>query len=121
MFRERSLRTARLELPPGASGPTGWAIRPNFIKSGVNLPYILDIKQPKGKNSSRNLLNTLATSRPTPYDVSLRILLTASRSCRGILAVYPNSLDAKLSRFVGWASLKPLQVQRRFDPKTAKW
>jgi hypothetical protein len=52
MFRERSLHTARFELPPGALGPTDGTIRPNFFKSGVDLLYILDSKQPKGKNSS---------------------------------------------------------------------
>src|SRR3984957_17562531 len=40
--------------------------RPNFSKLGVNLPYIVDSKQPKGKNSSWKLLDTLATNRPTP-------------------------------------------------------
>jgi hypothetical protein len=63
-------------------------------------------------------------SRPTdlpPCDVPLRILLTVSRTFRGILAFYTNLLDAKVSRFAGWASLKTLEVQRRFYPRTEKW
>jgi len=42
------------------------AIRPNFGKSGAILPYIVDSKQAKGKNSSRNQPNTLATTDPPP-------------------------------------------------------
>jgi hypothetical protein len=40
------------------------AIRPNFGKSGAVLLYIVDSKQAKGKNSSRNQPNTLATTDP---------------------------------------------------------
>ncbi len=61
----------------------GGAVRPNFGKSGSVLLYIVDSKQAKGKNSSRNQPNTLATTDPPPYDVSMRHLLTKSLGIRG--------------------------------------
>lgn len=63
---KRLLRTTRIGFPSLAPGADRRGNSAHFSKLGAVLPYILESKWPKGKNSSRNLLNTLGASRPTP-------------------------------------------------------